>query len=118
LKKSSAVAHSTGSAIANKNDNMPRIERLVICSPNGGTRDQDALIAAPDAIRKRYGVEQPAGMAIEAGNAPIIIANTKWPDPFIADRVIGAVPRAVAEGRIGREAIEQSYSRILAASIG
>ena len=53
-------------------------------------------------------------MAVEAGNDLIIVANTKTPDPFIADRIIGAISRAVADGRISREAIEQSYERILA----
>jgi beta-N-acetylhexosaminidase len=65
------------------------------------------------AIRTRYGIEEAAVMAVEAGNDLIIVANTKTPDPFIADRIVGAVSRAVAEGRISREAIEQSYERIL-----
>ncbi|EJN13176.1 beta-glucosidase-like glycosyl hydrolase [Bradyrhizobium sp. YR681] len=81
--------------------------------------DYRGLVVTDDldmgAIRKRYGVEQAAVMAIEAGNDIVIVANTKVPDPFIADRVADAVFRAVAEGRISRTAIEESYSRILAA---
>lgn len=66
------------------------------------------------AIRKRYGIEEAAVMAIEAGNDMVIIANTKTPDILIADRIIGAVSRAIAAGRIKPEAIRQSYDRILA----
>jgi beta-N-acetylhexosaminidase len=81
--------------------------------------DYHGLVVSDDldmgAIRKRYGVEESAVMAIEAGNDMIIVANTKVPDPFVADRIILAVSRAVAEGRISREAIEQSYNRVLAA---
>ena len=65
------------------------------------------------AIRSRYAIEEAAVMAVEAGSDLLMIANIRLPDPAIADRVIAAVVRAIAEGRIGREAIEQSYDRIL-----
>jgi beta-N-acetylhexosaminidase len=65
------------------------------------------------AIRARYGIKEAAVMAIEAGSDLIIIANTKAPDPTIADRIADAVSEAVAQGRIDRKAVEQSYHRIL-----
>jgi beta-N-acetylhexosaminidase len=67
------------------------------------------------AIRNRYGVEQAAVMAIEAGCDLVIVANTKMPDPDIADRIIAKVMRAVAKGQIKRESIIQAYNRILQA---
>lgn len=79
--------------------------------------DYRGLVVSDDldmgAIRNRYGVAEAAVMAVEAGNDIVIIANTKAPDPFVADKVVAAIARAVAEGRISREAIEQSYNRIL-----
>jgi len=69
------------------------------------------------ASRTRYGIEEAAVIAVEAGNDLIIVANTKTPDAFIADKIVGAVSRAVAEGRSSREAIEQSYERILAVKL-
>jgi beta-N-acetylhexosaminidase len=67
------------------------------------------------AIRTRYGVAEAAVMAVEAGSDLLIVANTRVPDPAIADRIIAAVAQAVSEGRISREAIEESYRRILQA---
>ncbi|OQW56097.1 MAG: hypothetical protein A4S14_21220 [Proteobacteria bacterium SG_bin9] len=65
------------------------------------------------AIRNRYGVDEAAVMAIEAGTDIVIIANTKAPDPDLANRIIAKVMRAVEQGRIKREFIEQSYNRAL-----
>jgi beta-N-acetylhexosaminidase len=66
------------------------------------------------AIRERYSIEQAAVMAVEAGADLLIIANTKNPDPMIADRTINSIAEAVASGRIPRQRIEAAYQRILA----
>jgi beta-N-acetylhexosaminidase len=100
-------------------DRPASLSRLAI---KGTLREQleyHGLVVSDDldmgAIRTRYGIEEAAVMAIEAGNDLVVVANTKMPDPFIADKIIAAVSRAISEGRISREAVEQSYHRILAA---
>lgn len=67
------------------------------------------------AIRERYGLEEAAVMAVAAGADLVIVANTKFPDPNIAERITAALSQAVAQGRIRKEAIEQSYRRIMMA---
>jgi beta-N-acetylhexosaminidase len=64
------------------------------------------------AIQTRYGVEEAAVMAIQAGSDLVIVANTKLADPDIADRIGDAIIQAVSDGRISKGAIEQSYARI------
>jgi beta-N-acetylhexosaminidase len=66
-----------------------------------------------DAIRSRYGIDEAAAMAIEAGSDLIIVTNLKMPDPEIANRIISKVMQAIDQGRIKRESIEQSYDRIM-----
>lgn len=98
-------------------DRPASLSQLAIKGELRDQLDYRGLVISDDldmgAIHSRYGLEQAAVMAIQAGNDLIIVANTKWPDPFVADRIINAVSRAVAEGQISREAIEESYSRIL-----
>jgi beta-N-acetylhexosaminidase len=61
------------------------------------------------AIRNRYSVEDAAVMAIRAGADLVIVANHKQPDPKIADDIIAAISKAVADGKIRRDQIEQAY---------
>jgi hypothetical protein len=56
-----------------------------------------------------------AVIAVAAGADLVIVANTKFPDPNIAERIAVALSRAVVQGRIRHEAIEQSYRRIITA---
>jgi len=65
------------------------------------------------AIRSRYGVDEAAAMAIEAGSDMVIVANTKTPDPDIANRIIAKIMQAVEQGRIKPASIQQSYERIM-----
>jgi beta-N-acetylhexosaminidase len=103
-------------------DRPASLSRLAVTETLREQLEYRGLIVSDDldmgAIRKRYGIEEAAVMAIEAGNDLVIVANIKMPDTFIADRIIGAVSRAIAEGRISPEAIKQSYNRILAVKNG
>jgi beta-N-acetylhexosaminidase len=62
------------------------------------------------AIRSRYSIEQAAVMAVAAGADLLIVNDT---DPGIADRVSAAISKAVADGKIRRDQIEQAYRLII-----
>ena len=67
------------------------------------------------AVTERYSVEAAAVLAVGAGADLLIVANRPEADADVAPRIIAAVARAVEEGVIPRQTIEDSYRRIVAA---
>jgi beta-N-acetylhexosaminidase len=95
--------------------NVPAsLSRRAIAGRLRGDLQFKGLVVTDDldmgAISSRYPIEEAAVMAIAAG-ADLIIANHG--DIDIADRIIAAVTRAVADGRVSRQRIEEAYQRIL-----
>ena len=76
----------------------------------------DGVVVTDDlqagAIRARYGVEEAAILAIEAGADLLIFANQQEFDPTVVARVTGAVVAAVGSGRIDAAWIAASVARI------
>ena len=65
------------------------------------------------AITQNYGVEDAALLALGAGVDILLIAdNNARREPRAAVRVVAAVRRAVAEGRLRRSAVEAALDRI------
>ena len=112
------VGHATHPGISD-GTRPASLSRTAVTDVLRGQHNYRGLVVTDDldarAIRSRYGLEEAAVMAIEAGSDMMIVANTKTPDPFVADRIIGAVMRAIAAGRLSRNNIEQSYQRIMKA---
>lgn len=64
------------------------------------------------AITSKFGASEAIALAIEAGNDLLLFANQGKFDPDLASHAIDIVEKHVASGRITRERLEQSRSRI------
>jgi beta-N-acetylhexosaminidase len=113
------VGHLIHPRFSDRNNRPASLSRRTIEGALRGTLGFQGLVVTDDldmaAISDRYSIEDAAVMAVAAGSDLLIVANTRRPDPMIADRMIGAIAGAVASGRISRERIEAAYQRIVAA---
>jgi beta-N-acetylhexosaminidase len=64
------------------------------------------------AIRRHYGYEDAMLAAVDAGVDILAISNNVLYEEGVVSRTVQILQRAVAQGRISRVRIEQSYSRI------
>jgi beta-N-acetylhexosaminidase len=64
------------------------------------------------AITSRYGVEDAACMAINAGVDILVFGNNLDYDPQIVTKIITAVTRAVQRGTVAEEQIESAWQRV------
>jgi beta-N-acetylhexosaminidase len=64
------------------------------------------------AIAERYGAEQAAVLALEAGNDLLLIANQQDYDERIVERVVGAVARAVEVGSLDASRVDEAWRRV------
>ena len=75
----------------------------------------DDLNMAPST--KRYTAEPAAVLAVAAGADLLIVGNKGRPDPMAADRIIDAIAKAVADGRIPAEQVRRAYDLIVLAKL-
>ncbi len=77
----------------------------------------DGVVMSDDmqmkAISDYYGFDNAIQLAINAGVDIITIANTVVYDDQAATKTVAAIKRAVQDGKISRDRIEQSYQRIM-----
>jgi beta-N-acetylhexosaminidase len=81
-----------------------------------GELGYDGVVISDDmqmgAIRWHYGYEDAVLAAVDAGVDILAISNNVLFEEDVVSRTVQILQRAVAQGRIGRARIEQSYSRI------
>lgn len=79
----------------------------------------DGVIVSDDmqmrAIASHYGLEEAVVLAVEAGVDILVFGNNLDFDPDIVPRAVDILTRAVQEGRLSRQRIQESHGRILAA---
>ncbi len=93
------------------------LSRLTI---TGGLRQglgYEGLVVSDDllmeAIVSRYGIEEAAVLALQAGVDLLLLShNTLARDPSATDRVLGAVREALADGRLSAEQVETALARV------
>jgi beta-N-acetylhexosaminidase len=79
----------------------------------------DGVVISDDmqmkAITERFGFEEAIVQAIKAGVDVILVSNNSPDeyDPDLVPRTVGAIQRAIREGKIPSSRIEQSYKRIM-----
>jgi len=83
-----------------------------------GEMKYDGVVVSDDmqmkAIAAHYGLETAVELAINAGVDMLVFGNNADPfEPDIAERAVAAIKRLVADGRIPRQRIDESYSRIM-----
>jgi beta-N-acetylhexosaminidase len=66
------------------------------------------------AVSGSYSFEESLILAIAAGNDILLVANADPADPYLPERAIFYIRKAVESGRISRERIRTSYDRIVA----
>src|SRR5262249_47899469 len=64
------------------------------------------------AITQRYSIEEAATLAVAAGADVVFVTTGSRRPRAVADRIASAIAEAVADGRIPRRHIEESYARI------
>ena len=67
------------------------------------------------AITDAFGLEEAAVLAVAAGVDVLVVGNNLDYDPWVAERLVSALERAVAEGRLTRDRLQASWERILKA---
>jgi beta-N-acetylhexosaminidase len=70
----------------------------------------DDLQAA--AITRKFGRDEAALLALEAGNDLLVFANQQAYEPGVVTRVVDVVSRAVASGRIPESRIDEASARV------
>ncbi|MBN2140307.1 MAG: glycoside hydrolase family 3 protein [Desulfovibrionaceae bacterium] len=78
----------------------------------------DGLVVTDDldmkAVAGRYGFKETIFLALDAGADILLFGNNLSYDPDIAARAVRAITELVAEGRLDRSRIEESFQRIMA----
>jgi beta-N-acetylhexosaminidase len=82
-----------------------------------GWLDYDGVVVSDDllmgAIAQHYGLEEAAVLALGAGVDVLLISrNTGRIDDRAAERVVAAVTRAIAEGRLSESAVQAAVARV------
>lgn len=65
------------------------------------------------AIARHYGLETALEKTINAGVDIILVANNKEYNPHTVTKIVAAVRKLIAQGKISTERIDESYQRIL-----
>jgi beta-N-acetylhexosaminidase len=82
-----------------------------------GWLDYDGVVVSDDllmgAIAQHYGLEEASVLALGAGVDVLLISqNTGRIDDRAAERVIGAITRAIADGRLSESTVQAAVARV------
>jgi beta-N-acetylhexosaminidase len=92
------------------------LSRLTIDGLLRGELGYDGVVISDDmqmgAIRGHYGYEDAVLAAVDAGVDMLAISNNVLFEEDVVSRTVEILRRAVAQGRLSRARIEQSYGRI------
>ena len=97
-------------------DHPASLSKPVVTGMLRGDLGWDGIVVTDDmqaaAIVDAFGADEAVLLALEAGNDLLLFANQQVYEPGVVKRVVGVVADAVASGRLTRDQIEASWTRV------
>ncbi len=97
-------------------DHPASLSNQVVTGMLRGDLGWDGIVVTDDmqaaAIVDAFGADEAVLLALEAGNDLLLFANQQVYEPGVVKRVVGVVADAVASGRLTRDQIEASWTRV------
>ena len=97
-------------------DHPASLSNAVVTGMLRGDLGWDGIVVTDDmqaaAIIDAFGADEAVLLALEAGNDLLLFANQQVYDPGVVKRVVGVVADAVASGRLTRDQVEASWTRV------